>query len=190
MDLRIVKCVASTLMVVGAMIVFVGCAGKMTREEAINIRTRMIEDNLLETVNNYVPHKGSHVRLKGQVYKVKVFDVEEGSFVVYSRKLPVRAFNSGTPARIPTDAIEYALIEFAGLNDDYKHLRRIASATQQAILQYGRVGCIMIVDAKWNPWKASMHFDNNHKHLVTNVHLLGDTKTYAVDLSKVDTSIK
>jgi len=88
------------------------------------------------------------------------------------------------PAKIPADAIGYALIKFVGLKKEYIFFDRFTSAIKEGLALKGhcRVECIY----EGKPLKMRFIYRPGHKHL----EVLARGKSNAIDLSKVDVSIE
>jgi hypothetical protein len=100
---------------------------------------------------------------------------------------------SGTeqaPANIPEDAIAFALTDFVGIDKNYEYLNRVVKAIKEGLAIYGKIDLFCVNDDE-SYWIILM-YKPSQKHLVIYDHLGGkiSSKVYAVDLSKVDVSIK
>jgi hypothetical protein len=88
------------------------------------------------------------------------------------------------PAKIPADAIEYALIKFVGLKKEYIFFDRFTSAIKEGMALKGH--CLVECIYEGTPLKMRFIYRPGHKHL----EILARGKSNAIDLSKVDVSIE
>ena len=100
--------------------------------------------------------------------------------VFYVAAVP-RPGESG-PAKIPGDAIEYALTEFAGLRKDYMFFHRFTSAVKEGLALKGQ--CIVECIYEGTPLEMRFIYRPHHKHL----EVQAGKKSYAIDLKRVDVS--
>ena len=101
--------------------------------------------------------------------------------VFYVAAVP-RPGESG-PAKIPGDAIEYALTEFAGLRKDYMFFHRFTSAVKEGLALKGQ--CIVECVYEGTPLEMRFIYRPRKKHL--EVQARGES--YGIDLRKVDVSV-
>ena len=101
--------------------------------------------------------------------------------VFYVAAVP-RPGESG-PAKIPGDAIEYALTEFVGLRKDYMFFHRFASAIKEGLALKGQ--CLVECIYEGTPMTMRLIYRPRRKHL----EVLVGGKSHAIDLGKIDVSI-
>lgn len=119
-------------------------------------------------------------RSHGNFVLIDKFDSTDGD-VFFVAAVP-RPGESG-PAKIPGDAIEYALTDFVGLNKEYTFLNRFTSAVKEGLALKGQ--CLVECIYEGTPMTMRFIYRPQHKHL--EVQARG--KSNAMDLSKVDVSI-
>ena len=100
--------------------------------------------------------------------------------VFYVAAVP-RPGESG-PAKIPGDAIEYALTDFVGLNAEYTFFNRFTSAIKEGLALKGQ--CLVECIYEGTPMTMRFIYRPQHKHL----EVQAGKKSYAIDLKKVDVS--
>lgn len=115
-------------------------------------------------------------------------DIERYHFSVCRH--PVLSGTEQAPANIPEEAIAFALTDFAGIDKKYEYLNRIIKAIKEGLALYGKIDlfCLHNDESYW----IALMYKPSQKHLVIYDYLRGNVsaKVYAVDLSKVDVSIK
>jgi hypothetical protein len=100
--------------------------------------------------------------------------------VFYVAAVP-RPGESG-PAKIPGDAIKYALTDFVGLNKEYTFFNRFTSAIKEGLALKGQ--CLVECIYEGTPMTMRFIYRPNHKHL----EVQAGKKSYAIDLKRVDVS--
>jgi hypothetical protein len=86
------------------------------------------------------------------------------------------------PAKIPGDAIKYALTDFVGLNAEYTFFNRFTSAIKEGLALKGQ--CLVECIYEGTPMTMRFIYRPQHKHL----EVQAGKKSYAIDLKKVDVS--
>lgn len=95
------------------------------------------------------------------------------------------------PANIPIDAIEYGLIKFVGIRANSPYLERMISGIQKGlrISEYGGV-LLVYSDDDAATVLIGYHQQSCQLMFIMNFGIQFNNVTYAIDLSKVDVSIK
>ena len=116
----------------------------------------------------------------GQFVLIDRFDAPAGDVFYVAA---VRRPGESAPAKIPGDAIEYALTEFVGLRKDYMFFHRFASAIKEGLALKGQ--CLVECIYEGTPMTMRFIYRPGHKHLEVQV----GGKSHAIDLGKTDISI-
>lgn len=114
----------------------------------------------------------------------KTIDVITDHFRVTTQSM----YGDDEPSNVPSDAIEYGLIEFAGLNKDYQYFNRIVLATKEALILQG-YAMIYYMHNKALMIQISYHRKTKHLEFLINEKSFFP-ESYAIDLSNVDVSLK
>lgn len=105
-----------------------------------------------------------------------IYDWEESRFKVVGKNM----FTDNVPGEIPADAIEYALIDFAKIDDTY--LDRIINATQKSLREWGYAN-IYYDDGKKNVCSVQLINHKKSKHLEVLVSRGIKPKVFSIDMS-------
>jgi len=124
-------------------------------------------------------------KFANNVFIDKQYSTAGHCFIVYTHAPQVKGWKT---IDVPTDAIEYGLVEFAGITRNHQFFRRITAAAKKglALKGYAQINCIH------NDIPMMIQFVHREemRHIEILANRMGDVKpkVYAIDISKISSN--